>query len=63
MSCVVRRAAETSRSAHYSKTENNRTGGGLISSTGVVLVVLVVGFVVLGLFFMVIDIVASHNGY
>ena len=37
--------------------------GGLITSTGVVLVVLVVVFVVPGAVLVVIDIVASHYGY
>ena len=41
---------------------NNRTGG-LITSTGVVLVVLVLVFVVPGAVLVVIDVVASHYGY
>ena len=37
--------------------------GGLITSTGVVLVVLVLVFVVPGAVLVVIDVVASHYGY
>ena len=37
--------------------------GGLITSTGVVLVVLVLVFVVPGVVLVVIDVVASHYGY
>ena len=47
----------------YSETVNNRPGGGLITSPGVVLVVLVLVFVVLGVVLVVIDVVASHYGY
>ena len=37
--------------------------GGLITSTGVVLVVLVLVFVVPGVVLVIIDVVASHYGY
>ena len=37
--------------------------GGLITSTGVVLVVLVLVFVVPGAILVIIDVVASHYGY
>ena len=46
----------------YSKTVNNRTGG-LITSTGVVLVVLVLVFVVPVVVLVVIEVVASHDCY
>ena len=38
-------------------------GGGLLTSTGVVLVVLVLVFVVRGVAVVIIDVVASHYGY
>ena len=37
--------------------------GGLITSTGVVLVVLVLVFVVPGVVLVIVDVVASHYGY
>ena len=37
--------------------------GGLITSTGVVLVVLVLVFVVPGVVLVIIDVMASHYGY
>ena len=46
----------------YSKTLNNRTEA-LITSTGVVLVVLVLVFVVPGVDLVVVDVVASHYVY
>ena len=46
----------------YSKTANNRRGG-LITSRGVLLVVLVLVFVVPGAVLVVIDVVAGHYGY
>ena len=46
----------------YSKTVNNRTGG-LITSTGVVLMALVLVFVIPGVVLVVVDVVASHYVY
>ena len=47
----------------FSKTVNIRIGGGLITSAGVVLVVLAIVFVVLGVVLIVIEVVASHHCY
>ena len=61
---AVKKTDKTQKNRNrYSKTPSNRTGGGLITSTGVVLVVLVLVFVVPGAVLVVIDAVASHYGY